>query len=736
MNGAGKYYVDYDTGIIWVYNATMGVCSCTPNYKKLDKTTANWRGWGIVSYGGTSYNTALFNYCDFLYMGTVNSGVTVNGQSRRAPISLDGHQSAGKAGDSTRLCYVTNCTFTYCVRWIQTQCLDGTSGDPILVAGNTFKDASGGSLLPSHIQMPGGPGTNYVTFDWNTFRTRDSAFDLSPAYINASTGVLGDNNTGLKITNNTGMAGLTFVKSLNAFPTPADQDASWGAKPVAAGLYIAGNDISGCGFANLDGRLLTGIGGTASSPALVENNHFHHGTRLGHLESSYVTFQKNLFGMTYHHGFTGASLDDRYVTDVTFRNNLFYCDRSAVGTSSTSACFSLGYNHRIVSNNYKIANNTVDGSVNGIVDFNDIGDSGGPTLATNIAIVNNIVANSGYAISAYTSASMPCRLHVLECDYNNTYNQATAYAKSGATGLVNPTNPTSFYQGGYKYNRLASGSRNIPGVALFDASYTTAQSGRSLVYTVGTLGQDHTLTWGAGSAVQLVYDFGTSSGQGLRTVPCTGKTSWPTNINLIKQNWLWVVSGTGAGQARAITWATANTAYAATVVAGGSGYSGRPVRQGERWHDRIPRVCRAGEGNGRVERSRDGRPGYLRRDVLGRPVERGVDKPAHRQQRCEHDPQPVVGAGPAPGARPRDRAGLDERVRYRQRLRAARRRRRWDGPGGPLPARPHQLAVGDPDPDHDPNRFQHHGRSRPVAGRKPELLRIRALECGDRLPMD
>ena len=232
-----------------------------------------------------------------------------------------------------------------------------------------------------------------------------------------------------------------------------------------------------------------------------------------------------------------------------------------------------GYNHRIVSNNYTIANNTVDGWVNGIVDFNDIGDSSGPTLATNIAIVNNIVANSGYAISAYTSASMPCRIHVLECDYNNTYNQATAYAKSGANGLVNATNPTSFYQGGNKYNRLASGSRNIPGVALFDASYTTAQSGRSLVYTVGTLGQDHTLTWGSGSAVQLVYDYGTSSGQGLRTVPCTGKTSWPTNINSIKQNWLWVVSGTGAGQARAITWATANTAYAATVSAGGSGYS-------------------------------------------------------------------------------------------------------------------------------------------------------------------
>ena len=170
--------------------------------------------------------------------------------------------------------------------------------------------------------------------------------------------------------------------------------------------------------------------------------------------------------------------------------SLFYCDRRTTGTSSTSACFSLGYNHRIVSNNYTIANNTVDGWVNGIVDFNDIGDSSGPTLATNIAIVNNIVANSGYAISAYTSASMPCRIHVLECDHNNTYNQATAYAKSGANGCRQRDRSHELYQGGNKYNRLASGSRNIPGVgSRSPATRPPSRAGRSSTRWVHS-GQD------------------------------------------------------------------------------------------------------------------------------------------------------------------------------------------------------------------------------------------------------
>ena len=362
---------------------------------------------------------------------------------------------------------------------------------------------------------------------------------------------------------------------MNPFPHGALPDASYASCPATPDLYVAGNSMRGVGNSpGIDGRFLY-CSGTAGHPAIVENNYFHHVVRFGHLIGCYVTFRKNIWGVAYHHGMTGSNLDDYYVTDIAWENNLFVCDRGNPTNTTTSSAIQASYNHRCIQNNITIANNTCDGWQGGLFDFSDVPDQYATNMLTNFVCVNNVIANGKYAFYRQSTATQMNHLHVIECDYNNVYNQATGFCGTGIGGTpLTGTKCTGFYKGSSKYNRLTGVGRNINGVALFDASYATVQTGRSLVYTVNTLGQDHTLTWGGGSPVQLVYDFGTSSGGGLRSLGCTGKSTWVANINSIKMKWCWIVSGTGAGQARAITWVTANAAISvSSVAAGGTGYA-------------------------------------------------------------------------------------------------------------------------------------------------------------------
>lgn len=560
VTSAGKYAIDYDAGIIYLYAASFAGMAINTSYTKLDKSSTNWRGWGIISNGATTYNTALFSYCDFSYMGAYGNGV-LNGSVRQsAPLNLVGHQTAGYVGggDTSRLAYVENCTFNHGYRYILLTSCYGALGDPLLITGNTFNDASGGTIWDGLGPYAGTCG--YVKIDSNAFNTRGMA--LYWANLTAD-------SANIVVSNNTGCVALTFFAgSTTPFPTLNLPDSSYGNIAATPDLSISGNSVRGAGESTLDTRFLY-LSGTSGHPAVVQGNWFHHTHRLGHRNGSYVQFLGNRFGMSYHHGFTGASFDDLYVTDVTYQNNLFYCDRGS--GNSTSAAIQCGYNHRVTLNNLVIANNTCDGFKYGLLDFGDIPDSNGPTSATNIVVVNNAITNGQYAFGRYQSSTMPNNLHVLECDYNDIYGQTVGFA--GGTNTLAGTKCTGFTLGGSKYNRLTGASRNINGVALFDATYTTTQAGKNLVYTVTTLGQNHTVAWDGGTAQQLIYDYGTSAGQGFRTVAVSGKSTWPTNNNSIRTKWMWVVSGTGAGQARQILWATANTAYAATVTAGGSYYS-------------------------------------------------------------------------------------------------------------------------------------------------------------------
>jgi hypothetical protein len=565
---AADYYFDNDMGILYVaISGAIGsvqTISCT--YKKLDRTAANWRGWGIYSAGAQAGCTCLINYCDFSYMGASGSGYVPANQNYRiaAPVNLLGHQTPTVAAN--RNGYVKNCTFNGCFRYVLLANNSGANGDPILIQSNTCNEGSGGGTWEG-IGAYASNAQTYITIDSNAFNTRNVGISFA-GISTATPSTLNADNTNICITNNTGVVGINFLAAAGATTFPA---LNWidTAVPGTPDLYVAGNTIRGVGENGgvLDSRFVL-VSGTSGHPAIIENNHFHHCHRLGHNQGSYVTWRKNRLGMSYHHGFTGASVDDTYVTDIKYENNLFYCDRTAT-TQSTSAAISLGYNHRVTVNNLTIVGNTFDGWKNGCLDFNDVGDTSGPTLATNIVIADNIISNGAYAFAKYTSAANPCNLHVLECDYNVVYNQATGFS-NGLTG----TKSTGFYQGSNKYNRLTGANRNINGVALFDATYTTAQTGRSLVYTVTSLGVTHTLSWGGGATQSLIYDSGISAGVGLRTLACVGKSTWAANNNSIRTKWLWVVSGTGAGQARAITWVSANVAYSVSAINNGqSGYA-------------------------------------------------------------------------------------------------------------------------------------------------------------------
>ena len=471
-----------------------------------------------------------------------------------APVNLAYHQSTLQAGDATRLAYIKHCSFTSCLRYgVFTACL-GTSGDPLLITGNTLNDASGGATWDGFGLFSG--SSSYLTFDGNSINHRGTVFDFNSLVADSP---------GIRITNNSGVVGLQFLGVVNGpYPTTGQPDIAYQYAPCTPDLYIGGNTLSGTGESTIDARFLN-PSGTPGHPCIVENNWIHHCHRLGNVVGSHITFRKNRFGLCYHHGFTGSSNNDTFCTDLTWENNLWYSDR---GATTNPPCINLGYNHVTTSHNITVANNTVDGWGKGLVDYGDAVDNSGRSLVTNIAVINNVIANNAYAFGTYATGSLINSHHVIEADYNNLYSQATLYGYN----LANNTVPTGFYQGSNKYNRLTGGGRNVSGVALFDATDTTAAGGRDLVWTVNAAGQDITLSWGGGTPVQLVYDYGTSSGGGLRTLGCTGKT-WASNRTSLFTNWLWIVSGTGAGQARPITRATANTAVTVAKNAGGTGYS-------------------------------------------------------------------------------------------------------------------------------------------------------------------
>jgi len=547
VDSAGDYYLDHDAGIIYFYS-TEGLTSITYSYTHLKQVTADWRGWGIWTGNNNTYCKALFEYCVFEHMGSLNQYYSIMyekytdgavGMANRKTVSVE----------ADRLMYVKNCTFRYnCGSHLYINTCTGAAADKFLLTDNTFSTYQVGGRQQRTVTIL---ASSYFTISGSILnQKKDPCFYLELA-------------SHVSITGSTGYLGETFVEC------PSSTEFGYGKTPDNAtrqsvsscgSLYIADNDLTGREGA-VDGRVFKGVGGTSALPAIVEDNHIRHGFRLGHQGGSYVTFRRNIFDGFIHHGMTASEVDDIYVTDVVWENNLFRGETSL----DSDAFIQLGYNHRTTINNLIVRNNTLCGG-KALLDIGDVADTAAvSSLSSNISVVNNIIYGTDYGIvrdpGSYT------KIHILEFDYNAVHDLITAYG----LGLTNNANATNFWISTNKYNRIGAGSRNVPFVALFDGSYATNQStGRSLVHTVNTAGQDQTLAWGGGSAVQLISDYGTSSGISKRTLTCSGK-SW--TLNGVRAKWLWIYGGTGAGQIRSIVNYGDYGLYSISVVSGGTDYS-------------------------------------------------------------------------------------------------------------------------------------------------------------------
>lgn len=548
VDGVGKYYINHETGVVYYYNTTI-LPSLTYSYKYLDKATANWRGWSLISPGDTTYNEAKFDYCIFEYMGVVKSaGISLSGNpSIYSPI----HAAYKKTAtiEANRLLYVKNSIFRNTVAGcLQLHYCYGAATDMLQFTGNTLLNGNGSTYVNATVH-PYRSMADYVKISDCTISSRSGLIDYSAIYY--------DSNT-CQVINCSGSApsgvfsgGPNVYGSTQRYNTPKTV-------PTLSNLFISGCTIE-CGGQVLDHRALMNIGGASQATrAIIENCHLYYMNRLGTFTASHATLRKNRFGQAGHHGITASSEDDLVIKDIRIENNLFYTDRT---TSGNKPWFELGYNHRTVIDGFILANNVFEGYMSA-VGLSDMQDGGQYAHTYNTVIVNNhISGGNGFINRKVDDASNKTRAHVLECDYNSRYD-TTVYG----VGLLNNSYGTGFFVGSDKYNRKTN--NNIPGVALFDSTYTTLQTGKTLTHTITTRGQNQTLSWDGGTGQQLIQDYGTSAGRGYRTIACLGK-SW--TLANVRCNWLWVYGGTGAGQVASILY-SANTMYDVSIVAGGSGY--------------------------------------------------------------------------------------------------------------------------------------------------------------------
>lgn len=530
VTSAGKFYVDYDRGTVYVYGVGANP-TIQSSYKYLTLTGT----WGIDSTQNTTYNAATFRYCDFRYLGKTSD------QELHVLENRYKYSAAANSSSTDRIVEVTNCTFTNCYRPIGNKNLTGTAGDYILFTNNTFNDYRGRlGVYPGVILHQWQPSV-YVSYSSNTLNLSYGPFLAYSMY-----GGVAD-HTGTKINSNTGKVD-TFIYNI----TPMGTSTGY-AVTMSAGQMSSNNIQSDMGVAS-GSNMIMHFGGNATTEATITDNFFGGSMRAMNV-ASYLRSERNVWSFFRHHGLIGhASSDDSYITNVIHRNNLH------IGGSGDAPYIQFGYNHRFWIDNWTIANNTLCG---GGIEFGDVLDLNDNTLITNATVVNNLIVN---AVGAATSspvgirkptdtATLRARIHALAIDHNSVYNCDTTY--------TNITHQATFTNANGRYN--FDGTRNILGVALWDSSAASPPSNKSLVFTVTSAGSDETLAWSGGAAVQLIFGTGTATAGGANTLTNSGAT-WSTSRNSAtcpQALWVKITGGTGVGQIRAIT---NNTATQLTVT--------------------------------------------------------------------------------------------------------------------------------------------------------------------------
>jgi hypothetical protein len=521
VTSAGKYYVDYHTGVIYFYHLTAGGNpSFGVDYKYLTFT----KGWAVKSIQDTTYNEAKFEYCNFSYMGATGARQYAN--------EVRYKKSATEAAN--RLFRLNHCTVSFCKGFLGMKDMVGTLADPINITENNFNHCTSISFAAC-VGLTESAASSYINISSNVLDCQE--------FVQVRHGnLLITTHVGLTINNNTGTCSNFLVGGT-------------GSKLSAS--TVSGNVIDGTG-AVLDARMFFEPQGASGSHLVIEDNNFRRGNRLASGVMGYVTMRRNIFDTFPHHWITAPTANDVYCPDLLVENNLFFSRNTAAG-----GVLETGYNHRAHLHNWQLVNNTLGRGHNSLVSLGDTQDTLTQSLVTGLVVANNLVYQPVYGINRNAhDADEYNPHHIIALDHNLVYNPSTGQ-------VTNYNKQATFEKGGLAYNSDAT--RNIDGVALFDPLYTLPEATeRSLVFTY-TSATNQTLTWGGGAAVQLVVDDGTATAgandsAGLFGTLTDSGASWSTTLNsgtVVRCKWVKITGGTGSGQMRAIT---NNTATVLTTV--------------------------------------------------------------------------------------------------------------------------------------------------------------------------
>ncbi len=483
VNGVGKYWVDYNAGIIVLWTVGSGP-SCSSTYKCLDGTS--WKGWGIDSTQGTSFNSCVITGCTLTYMG----GTSTSGNGKPV-VKAASHLTAGANSAATdRLFQFTGNTLKWGYRGVDITSCTGTAGDYLLCESNTLGAMRGLDSGGTTISSRNGKNT-YLSVSNNTIsgnrRWLYTVLDTNAAF---------QDHTGLKIDGNTGQCIQLYL--------------NFGLPTRLPGGSIQNNNIQGYGSALNFNLLATEPNGAPGNPVTVAGNTIDHG-KWGMTWGSYCNIYKNWFKdcyagpIVFHGGY-----NDTYVTQTAIYDNLITYG-SGDHSSQVRGAITIGQGtDRIWVDNVSIFNNTSINASQGIVVFGDL--SSTQSIGTNLTVANNLAYNttSGGSTGGVQGIKRPAnaadivtRFHTLQCDYGLYYNVTNQYT------TFNSTKGWTFTKGGTNYN-TQTGARNLPGLALQFPSYTTTQTQLAIRHTVNAAGTDETLQFSSdngsnyGTAVQLV----------------------------------------------------------------------------------------------------------------------------------------------------------------------------------------------------------------------------------------
>jgi hypothetical protein len=564
VTSTGTYFVDYERGIVYCYT-TSATMTGTATYKCLSNT----KSWGISTTQATTYNSITASGTTFNYMGRYSSA------AEQFALMVSGCTGAGTP--SQQFSFTGN-TVRWCGQFLDIKNCTGTSGNPLNVTGNTFYHSrcAGTDSQPTYgATIATYHSTNaYLNLSSNTLFLR-SAFYTPSCYA-----AVQGQNTGFVCSSNTGSAQtLIFGQHPGSCAFP--------------GGLIQNNVLTGLGEL-LDGRFIVNFGGTAGNIATVSGNVFSNMCRFVHMSTN-LTVTGNSVYYCFHHMLTGEPNDDVYDANITITDNLIF--GPATTTIYQSPGIELGYNHRVFYDNVIIANNTCVGNPQGVFGFGDCQDNAGNTLAVNVSVLNNLhyynyAGGTTYGMRRATDTTAELtKIHVLQCDYGCYYG---ANGATSSTYYGNTTATGAFTRGGTNYNVQTSGTRNLPGLALYGPSAAFPTSNIAVAYTDTTPGSTETLNLSTnngstyGTAVSIIHTTGTLTTYGaspqvqagsftpIALVMTDSSQSWSTTLNAStcpRSRWLKMTSGWLSGSVRAVTNNAATTVTIAPLWGASGGLS-------------------------------------------------------------------------------------------------------------------------------------------------------------------